>query len=114
MYVRDIAHEHGATAYFLDRKAVDGFDDVWAVVHRQRVVFCPDLDVPRRQNDVLLLQSIAHIRRGHAARLKSLWIQVSHDDARLAAVGIGHLGAMHNCQRRSDDVLSQVVEFRVR
>jgi hypothetical protein len=45
-----------------------------------------------------------------SARLQRLLIEVRHDDARLAAVRIGHLGAVHHRQCRADDVLAEIIE----
>ena len=97
-----------------DREGVDGLDRIGAVVHRDEVIARADLHVPGGQDDVLVLQRIAHVRRRQAARLQRRRIEVGHDDARLAAVGIRHLGAVHDGERRTDDVLAEVVEPRVR
>ncbi len=69
-----------------------------------------DLHIPCRQDDVLRQQRVAHVLRREAARLQRLLVEVGHDDARLAAVRIRHLGAMHHRERRADDVLPQIVE----
>ena len=101
MHVRDVAHEDGPAVDLLDRKPVDRLDDVGAVVHRQRVVLAADLDVAGRQDDVLALQRLAHIGRRQAARLQRALIEIRHDDARLAAIGIGNLGAVHDRESRA-------------
>ena len=47
------------------------------------------------------------------ARLQRLGIQIRHDHARLAAVGIGNFRAVHHGERGADDVLAQVIELGV-
>ena len=87
---------------------------VGAVVHRDGVVLAPDLHVAGRQDDVLALQRLADVGRRQAARLQRLLVEIDHDDARLAAIGIGHRGAAHDRQVGPDDVLAEVVELRCR
>ena len=114
MYVRDVAHEHRASVDLLDGKCIDGFNDVRRIVHRERVVLVSDLHVAGRENHILMLQGGADIRRIQAARLQRMNIEVGHDHARLAAIGIRNLRAVHHRQRGANDVLAQIVEFGVR
>jgi hypothetical protein len=114
MHVCDIAHEHGLPAHLFDRKLIDGGDRVRAGVHRQRIVFRPDLDVAGGQNDVLLLNRRGHIRRRERARGKRLLVEVDHNDARLAAVGVRNFGAVDNRQIGPNDVLAKIVQLGIR
>ena len=113
VHMRHIAHEHGAAVDLLDGKGVDRVDHVRRVVHRQAVILVADLHVARRQDDVLVLQRRAHVRGRQTARLQGLRIQIRHDDARLAAIGIGNFRAVHHGERGADDVLAQVIELGV-
>jgi hypothetical protein len=108
-----VAHEHRPAVDLFDGKSIDGRDHVRRVVHAQRVIFVADFYIARRQNDVLTLQRRTHVRGGQAARLQGLRIEVSHDYPGLAAVGIGNLGSVNHGQRRTDDVLTQIVELGV-
>jgi len=114
VHVRDVAHEHRASIDPLDRERVDGLDDVRTVVHGDQIVEVADLHIARRQDDVLGLQGVTHIGRCQPARLQRLLIEIGHDDARLAAVGIGHLCTVYHGECRADDVLPEVVERGVR
>ncbi len=113
MHVRDIAHEHGFALHLGDGEGVDRIDDIRAVVHRQLVVLAADLDVAGRQDDVLALQGVADLGRREPPRRERVRVQIGHDDARLAAVGLRYLGAMHHREVGADDVLAQVVELGV-
>ena len=42
--------------------------------------------------------------------LQRMLVEIGHDDARLAAVGIGNFGPMHDRKIGTDDVLAEIVE----
>ena len=94
-------------------EGVDGFDDIRRVVHRQRVILVSDLHVAGRQNDVLTLQRRAHVRGRQTPRLQRLRVQIDHDHARLPAIRIRNRRPAHHRQSRANDVLPQVIQFRV-
>ena len=111
--MRHIAHEHHPPVDLLDRESVDRFDHVRRIVHCERVILVTDLDVAGGQYDVLSLEGAAHIGCRQASRGQSRQIQIRHDHAGLAAIGVGNFGAMHDCEGRSYDVLPKIVELGV-
>ena len=60
-----------------------------------------------------MLQRFAHIAGRQAVRVQGLLVEIGHDDARLAAVGLRHLGAVHDGEVGPDDVLAEIVELGV-
>ena len=114
MNMRDVAHEHRLARHLFDRELVDRGDRVRAGVHRQRVILGADLDVAGGQDDVLLFDRRGDVGGRQAARVERLLVEIDHDDARLAAVGIGNFRAVHDRQIGADGVLALIVQLGVR
>jgi hypothetical protein len=45
--------------------------------------------------------------------MKCLLVEIDHDDARLATIGIGNLGPVDDRQIRADRVLTEIIELGV-
>ncbi len=113
MDMGDVAHEDRAAVDLLDRQMVQRLDGVGAVIDRQGIILAADLGVAGGQDDVLVVEGGGDVGRGQAARVQRLLVEVGHDDARLAAIGRRHVGAMHDGEIGPDDVLAKIVELGV-
>ncbi len=92
----DVLNKDRAAIDLLDRKSIDGGDDIGTVVHRQRIVLAADFHVAGGQNDVLSLKGFGDVARRQAARVQRILVEVGHDDSGLATVRIGNFGPLHD------------------
>ena len=109
--VADVANVDGGAVDGLDRQIVQRRNRSGRAVGLDRVVDVAHLHIAGRQNDVLRVHGVDHIRRGKPVCLQFLGIDVDLHLALLAAVRKRQRGALHCRELGAHEVLPEVVQL---
>ncbi len=112
-HVRDVAHVDHAAVAGRDRNVVQIVDLLGARIDFDEVLEVADLLYAGGQDQILRRDRIGNVVAGEAARAQRVGVEVDLNLPLQAAVRPGHRGAGDRGERRANDVVAQVEDFRL-